>query len=60
MGDWGREGLKLIANGVLTDKNSSDYGTGEKEKVLQLQNMEAVQQAMVHIYDDVQTLTRRL
>jgi hypothetical protein len=28
MGDWGREGLKLIANGVLTDKNNSDYGTG--------------------------------
>lgn len=51
MGDWGAEGLLLIAEGVLAEQENNGYTEGAAaEKGLVLTHGPAIKQAMVSIY----------
>jgi hypothetical protein len=43
MGDWGNEGLMLIADGVLSEKTGRDYdGSGKVDNGLILNNKDSI------------------
>jgi hypothetical protein len=61
MGDWGKQGLDLVAKAVLgRDMQESAADMSADEQPLVLPNRKLVLEQMVGIYHDTLNLTRRI